>query len=77
MAILPLPLHHLPVLLHLGGAPPQALPGLLVPLAPRERRPVELEGHELPAAGRGCRPGQDDQGRPEVVRRCQNSGLRQ
>ena len=44
VAILPLALHHLPVLLHLRGAPPQALPGLLVPLTPGERRPVELEG---------------------------------
>ena len=46
MAILPLALHHLTVLLHLGGAPPQALPGLLVPLTPSERRPVELEGKD-------------------------------
>ena len=50
MAILPLPLHHLPVLLHLGGAPPQVLPGRLVPLTPREGRPVELEGKYAPRA---------------------------
>ena len=50
VAVLPLPLHHLPVLLHLGGAPPQALPGLLVPLTPREGRPVELEGEYAPRA---------------------------
>ena len=56
VAIFPLPFHHLPVLLHLGGAPPQALLGLLVPLTPGERRPVELEGKYALRAQVGVAP---------------------
>ena len=56
VAVLPLALHHLPVPFHLGGAPPQTLPGVLVPLALRERRPVELEGKDAPRAQVGVAP---------------------
>ena len=46
MAVLPLALHHLPLLVHLSGAPGQRLLGVLVLLTLAEGRPVELEGED-------------------------------
>ena len=46
MAILPLALHHLPLLVHLSGAPGQRLLGILILLTLGEGRPVELEGED-------------------------------
>ena len=50
MAVLPLALHHLPLLVHLSGAPGQRLLGVLVLLTLGEGRPVELEGKYAPRA---------------------------
>ena len=46
MAVLPLALHHLPLAVHLSGAPGQRLLGVLVLLALGEGLPFELEGED-------------------------------
>ena len=50
MAVLPLALHHLPLTVHLRGAPPQLLPGAPVQLAGGEGLPLEREGEHTPRA---------------------------
>ena len=46
MTVLPLALHHLPLAVHLRGAPAQLLLGVLVPLTGGEGLPFELEGED-------------------------------
>ena len=50
MAVLPLALDHLPLTVHLRGAPPQLLPGAPVQLAGGEGLPLEREGEHTPRA---------------------------
>ena len=55
MAVLPLALDHLPLTVHLRGAPPQPRPGHILPRAPvqlagGEGLPLEREGEHTPRA---------------------------